>query len=133
MASLAGISITCFAASYAVALLLEASRLWFRSGVRGAAMIGFATAGLIAQSLYLLYRAVTAVGSPLASSFDWCLLAAWLLVASYLYLTYYYPRAAVGLFILPLALLLIGAAALFANREPIAPEPASQVWGAIHG
>jgi hypothetical protein len=35
-AFLSGISIVCFAASYAVALACEASRLAFRSGVRGA-------------------------------------------------------------------------------------------------
>ena len=108
---LSGISITCFASSYVIAWLLEASRLYFRSGVRGAAMVGFAGAGLLAQTLYLGYRAATDTGSPLASSFDWCLLAAWLLVAGYLYSTYYHPRAAIGLFILPLALLLIAAAA----------------------
>jgi len=33
---LSGIGITCFAASYAVALGLELTRLLFRGGVRGA-------------------------------------------------------------------------------------------------
>ena len=37
------ISVVCFAASYGVALIFEASRLWFRSGVRGITMIGFLT------------------------------------------------------------------------------------------
>ena len=45
MLSLSGVSTICFAGSYAVALLLELSRLVFRSGVRGALMIGFAAAG----------------------------------------------------------------------------------------
>ena len=56
---LSGISIVCFAASYAVALGCEASRLLFRSGVRGMVMVGFAAAGLIAHTLFLLWRAVT--------------------------------------------------------------------------
>ena len=30
-------------------------------------------------------------------------------------------------------LALVGAAGLLADREPIAPEPASKVWGIIHG
>ncbi len=69
----------------------------------------------------------------LASSFDWCLLAAWLLVAGYFYATYYHPRAGIGLVVLPLALLLIGAAAGLADREPLARAGASQLWGMIHG
>ena len=76
-ALVSGISVTCFAASYAVAWALEISRLFFRSGVRGAVMIGFAAAGLLAQTLYLAYRAAQAPASPLSSNFDWCLLAAW--------------------------------------------------------
>jgi ABC-type transport system involved in cytochrome c biogenesis permease subunit len=127
------ISITCFAASYLVAWLLELSRLLFRSGVRGAIMVGFAAAGFVAQTLYLSYRAAQSATLPLSSSFDWYLLAAWMLAGLYLYLTYYYPRTAVGLFLWPLVLGLIAAAAWFADRQPIAPEPASQVWGVIHG
>jgi len=130
---LSGISVTCFAASYAVAWLLELSRLFFRSGVRGAVMVGFAAAGWAAQSMFLGYRAVHAASSPLSSTYDWYLLAAWLLVVGYFYLTYYYPRATVGLFVLPLVLGLIGAAAFLADPRPFAPEPASRVWGAVHG
>ncbi len=54
-----GISVVCFAASYAVALACEASRLVFRSGVRGAVMVGFAAAGLFAHTLFLGWRAAT--------------------------------------------------------------------------
>jgi hypothetical protein len=132
-AFVSGIGITCFAASYAVAWALEVSRLFFRSGVRGAVMIGFAAAGLLAQTLYLAYRAAQAPLSPLSSNFDWCLVAAWMLAVGYFYLMYYHPRAVIGLFMLPLVLALVGGAALFADREPLASEPASQVWGAIHG
>lgn len=127
------ISITCFAASYALAWLLELSRLLFRSGVRGALLVGFAVAGFVAQTLYLGYRAAQSSSLPLSSSFDWYLLAAWLLVAFYLYVTWYHPRTPLGLFLWPLVLGLIAAATWFADRQPIAPEPASQVWGMIHG
>lgn len=132
-AMISHISITCFAASYLVAWLLELSRLWFRSGVRGALLVAFAVAGFLAQTLYLGYRAAQSSSLPLSSSFDWYLLAAWMLVAFDLYLTYYHPRAAIGLYLWPLVLALIGAATWFADRQPIAPEPASQVWGMIHG
>jgi len=128
---ISGITTFCFAASYAVALALEATRLWFRSGVRSAVMLGFAGAGLLAHTLYLYQRASEAHETPLSSSYDWHLLAAWLLVGIYLYLTYYHPRAAIGLFLLPLVLALIGAAQL-ASREPLDTAPAARIWGIVH-
>ena len=54
---LSGVSTICFAASYAVALALEISRLLFRSGVRRLVMLGFAGAGLVAHTAFLYYRA----------------------------------------------------------------------------
>ena len=130
---LSGVSILCFAASYTVAFVLEVSRLVFRSGVRGAVMLGFAGAGLLAHSALLYYRAVEEAGLPLSSEQDWYLLAAWFVVAVYLYLVYYHPHIQFGLFLLPLALGLIGAGRYLADSEPFARGPASQVWGAIHG
>jgi hypothetical protein len=105
-AFLSGISVFCFVASYAVALACEASRLVFRSGVRGAVMVAFAAAGLLAHTLFLGWRAVNAAAMPLSSPFDWYLLAAWLLAAGYLYLTVINPRTPVGLFMLPVVLAL---------------------------
>jgi len=130
---LAGISITCFAASYLVAWALELSRLFFRSGVRGALMLGFAGAGVVAQTLFLAYRATTVPGAPLSSEFDWYLIAAWCLAVTYLYLTIYHPRTAFGLFVLPLVLVLIAIAHLFSDPTPFPRTEAAQVWGAIHG
>ena len=72
-----------------MAWVLELSRLLFRSTIRRAVMIGFAAAGMLAQTLYLGYRAQSAAASPLSSNFDWCLVAAWMLVGAYLYLSYY--------------------------------------------
>ncbi len=130
---LSGVSILCFAASYAIALVLEVSRLAFRSGVRGAVMLGFAGAGLFAQTVFLYYRALETAGPPLSSERDWWLLAAWALVAAYLYLVYYHPRAHFGLFLLPLALALIAVGTFLADPEPFARGPASQAWGLVHG
>ncbi|MDZ7618941.1 MAG: hypothetical protein U1E05_18195, partial [Patescibacteria group bacterium] len=93
---LAGVQIICFTASYAAALALEASRMVFRSGVRGAIMLGFAGAGLVAHTAFLYHRAVKMPGSPLSSEQDWCLVAAWLLVVVYLYLVWYHPRHGFG-------------------------------------
>lgn len=132
---LSGVSIVCFASSYAIVLALEISRLFFRSGVRGAMMLGFAGAGLFAHTVFLIHRAAAASGSPLSSKQDWYLLAAWSLAAVYLYLTYFHfhPKNAFGVFILPLVLGLIGVGALASGGEPFAREPASKVWAAIHG
>ncbi len=129
---LSGVSTICFAASYAVALALEASRLAFRSRVRGAAMLGFAAAGLAAHTAFLYYRAVGAAGAPLSSEKDWYLLAAWGLAAVYLYLAVAHPKVPFGLFLLPLALAMIGAAAFLASDQPLELGAASRVWGAIH-
>jgi ABC-type uncharacterized transport system permease subunit len=130
---LSGVSTICFAASYAVALALEISRLLFRSSVRGVFMLGFATAGLVAHSAFLYYRATGAAGAPLSSEKDWYLVAAWALVVVYLCLAMFHPKAPFGLFLLPLALALIAVATFLAKDVPLAREPASKIWGAIHG
>lgn len=130
---LAGISITCFAASYTVALVLEITRLFFRSGVRGALMVGFASAGLLAHALYLGYRATVEHTAPLSSEFDWYLLAAWLLTAIYLYLTIFHQHTMFGVFVLPFVLGLIAVAAWSADRTPFGVTHAARVWGQIHG
>jgi ABC-type uncharacterized transport system permease subunit len=130
---ISGIGITCFAASYAVVLALEISRLFFRSGVRWAAMVAMAAAGMVAHTAFLGYRAVHAEGSPLSSKEDWYLIAAWVLAGAYLWLTCLRPRNAFGVFLLPFVLGLIGVGALLADAAPFAREPASAVWGAIHG
>lgn len=126
------ISVFCFAASYGVSLALEATRFWFRSGVRGAVMLGFAAAGLAAHSMFLVVRARDASSIPLSSAFDWYLLAAWLLAASYMYLALHQRQSAIGVFLLPVVLGLIGLSQ-FADRQPFSREPASYAWGMIHG
>ncbi len=132
MQFISGISLLCFAASYAVAWMLEVSQLIRPSRTRTVLMIGFVAAGLLAHTLYLGYRAFELSASPLSSSFDWALVAAWLLMGAYVYLAYYYPKAALGLYMLPLVLVLVGLAAL-ADRTPFAPDSASRIWGAVHG
>jgi ABC-type uncharacterized transport system permease subunit len=133
------VSIICFAASYAIVLALEMTRLLFRSGIRGAIMLAFAGAGLFAHTVYLFYRilesykAAGSAGAPLSSKQEWCLLAAWFLAIVYLYLTCYHPRVPFGLFILPLVLGLIAVGTFVADPRPSAREPASAAWGLVHG
>jgi ABC-type uncharacterized transport system permease subunit len=129
---LSGISITCFASSYAIVLLLELTRPLFRSGLRGAVMLGFACAGLFAHTVYLGNRAASAAGPPLSTERDWYLLAAWGLAAVYLYLIYRHRNTVLGLSVLPLVLVLLGVAAFAADPNPFA-APASRIWGVVHG
>ncbi|HEY4761886.1 MAG TPA: cytochrome c biogenesis protein CcsA [Thermoguttaceae bacterium] len=130
---LSGVSIICFASSYAIVLAMEVSRLLFRSGVRGAIMLGWAGAGLFAHTAFLYYRAINTAGLPLSSWQDWYLVTAWLLMVVYLYLLFFHAHTSIGLFILPLVLGLIAMAALVVSPEPFAREPASMIWGVIHG
>lgn len=129
---ISGISLVCFAASYAVAWAMELTNVWAPRRVPRLLTVVFVVAGFLAHTLYLGYRVVEFSASPLSSSFDWCLVAAWLLIVAYFYLAWYHPRAGLGVYMLPLALALVAAASL-ADRRPFEAEPASQVWGAVHG
>jgi hypothetical protein len=132
---MSGITITCFAASYAVALLLEITRLFFRAPVRLAVILAFAAAGLFAQTVYLWMLAQREVAGKVlfASWYDWCLLAAWTLAAVYLFLTVTHPRMPLGIFLLPVTLLLIGAAYLARETPPFPRGQTLVVWGTAHG
>lgn len=130
-----GIQVFCFVASYSVALALEATRLWFKSGVRGAIMVGFAAAGLVAHTWFLVNEAAKdpAIGAPLSNWFDWYLAAAWALAVAYLYLTRAHPRTPVGLFLLPVILALIGVAHRFRGTPDFSRDAALTLWGWAHG
>jgi ABC-type uncharacterized transport system permease subunit len=131
-----GISITCFAASYAVSLSLEVSRLFFRASIRFFVIVGFTAAGLLAHTLYLAVRAQSAVAgrgiAPLASWYDFCLVAAWVLAAAYLIWCVRRPQNAVGVFLLPLVLALIGLAVLSRDVTPFPEQTALYAWRLVH-
>ena len=131
---LSGISLLCFTASYGVALALELTRLMFRSGIRGAVMLLFAAAGITAHTLYLIAQAMqTSPGMlPLSSWSNWYLLAAWLLAVVYIYLTFYHAHNPIGLFLLPLVLLLIAGSYAAQNEAPPPAGQAKTVWLWIH-
>lgn len=124
------ITVFCFTASYAVALALEAVSAWRRFGVHRPVLLGFAGAGLFAHAAYLVVRAQE-VTPPLSSPADWCLLAGLVLAAIYTVVAFLSPRQAIGVFLLPVVLGLIGLARI-ASKVPIAPERASQFWGQTH-
>ncbi len=129
---LTNISTVCFAVCYAIALVIELAGMKVQIAWRRGWLLVATVAGLIAQSLYLWARASEPAAAPLSSPAEWLVLAAWVLVLVYLGALVNIPRAASGIFLLPIVLALI-AASLLASDTPIAAERASQFWGRLHG
>ncbi len=127
------VGIICFAASYFVALLLEVSRFFFRSGFRGAVMFGFAAAGWVAHSAYLYHQIVFRNGHMFDSVQGWLFAVAWVIAALYLYLAIYFPKTPFGLFLLPLSLISIVAGTFFADTSPFPADSVGQTWRIVHG
>jgi len=112
------VSLFCFFASYLLALALEAAQLWRRSAVVHWVAWGVATAGLVAQTVYLVMRVrQTSLPPLLSSTHDWLLVLSWLAVVMYLFVQLVNPRVSLGVFVLPVVLLLVGSAR-FVSREP---------------
>ena len=135
---LSGITITCFAASYGVSLVLEVSRLFFRTAVRVPVIYAFAGAGLFAHTSYLITRTRSEIAAgrgipPLSSWYDFCLLAAWMLVVAYLIIGIRRPQNAVGIFFLPLILALIGVAVPLYETASFRTQTALGFWRSVHG
>jgi ABC-type uncharacterized transport system permease subunit len=129
------VTIVCFLASYLVALALELGRLLGRSRISRFVMLGFGLAGFVAHTLYLLNRSQQTHLPPLlASTHDWMLVLAWVLVLFYLFLALVQKELAVGMFALPVVLLLV-ISAYFLNQEPnteFTVELARRHWGMLH-
>ncbi|MCA9238733.1 MAG: cytochrome c biogenesis protein CcsA [Planctomycetales bacterium] len=121
----------CFVASYAVALSMELVGLVRRVGWRRMVMLGFAFAGVFAHVVFLVNQTRDST-APLASPAEWSSVAALTLACIYLFSSFTTPRQAIGLFLLPLVLLLLGVSAL-ASDEPFATQRASIFWGRVHG
>ncbi|MCA9117985.1 MAG: cytochrome c biogenesis protein CcsA [Planctomycetaceae bacterium] len=129
------VTVFCFLASYLVAFALEWTRLVRPMSINRIVMLGFAAAGLLAHSLYLVYRSQQTSMPPLLNStHDWTLVLAWLAVFVYLIISLVDSDLPLGLFLLPLVLILIGIAYLVSD-EPNALRPATgeAVRTAIHG
>lgn len=127
-----GISIVCFAASYAVGLVVELLAATWRTGWRRGALLGATAAGIVAHSLYLAYHGTHfRTLSPLSAA-EWLLLVAWVLAVVYFAALFYLPRTPTGLVLLPIVLgLVIGSR--WASTEPLAAERTFQFWGILHG
>lgn len=129
------ISVTCFAASYAIGMANEVLRVfWPKRWVRWLAT-GAALAGLAAQTLFLLAIVVANRRLPIETQFESLITVSWLVTLVYLYLLLRDRRLGAGLFILPVSLGLILFAAGLSDRgfrPPIAPAK-NQVIAVSHG
>ena len=130
------ITVTCFAASYAVALVLEVSRVFFHAHFRRAIRIGFMAAGMFAHIVYLVMQnrlEFNASGVWMGSWFGWCMAAAWLLAAAYLWIAFRQSQSVIGLFLLPLVLALIFVGYQFDDLARFSTNEARSVWNMVHG
>jgi ABC-type transport system involved in cytochrome c biogenesis permease subunit len=129
-----GVTLVCFASSYAVALGLEVLHLFQPRRVVRYLALSFGAAGLIAQTIYLAMQR-----PALIWQFGVMLFLAWILAVFYLFGSLHHRRIAWGVFVLPVILGLIGLAAAFGRpdktegRTDLLPLSDEHFWGQIHG
>ncbi|MEC9002485.1 MAG: hypothetical protein VX644_03865 [Planctomycetota bacterium] len=134
MTWLSQVSETCFTACYALVMVLEISRLFFRVAVRHALVLAITVAGLFAHIVWFCLSARTTTTTPLVSWYGWCMLIALALVFVYLWLRIQYPEKSVGLFLLPMVIGVIGTALVFlSDQEPIVTKASLSFWSILHG
>jgi ABC-type transport system involved in cytochrome c biogenesis permease subunit len=130
------VTIFCFGASYAVALVLEIIQFVWPRTVQRVLGTGFGAAGLLAHTLYLGFHPPS-----LSSQSGSMLFLAWILGVFYFYGSIHHGRLAWGIFVLPLvlALVLLGSGTFSASGTDTA-EPmgyrtlyGEHFWGVIHG
>jgi ABC-type transport system involved in cytochrome c biogenesis permease subunit len=135
MEFIAGITLFCISASYAVALAVEVVHLFWPRSVQRLIRAGFGAAGLLAHTL-LLARILFLQPAPLslAETSASMLFVAWILAVFYLYGSIHHRKQAWGVFTLPLVLGLVGLAALFYPEPPPSnPKATSESLGLVHG
>ncbi len=144
---MSGVGVLCFAASYAIAFLLECvsvalGRLRCHSPLankhlRAWAVTVWAVAGFAAHSAYLFHRQAI-LRNAIDSAESFFLVTAWGLVLLYLHLRCFRPKIPFGLIIWPLVLGLIwiGVAAAPTEGADLAPDgavaPVVVMWKRIH-
>jgi ABC-type uncharacterized transport system permease subunit len=128
------ITIFCFGASYAVALLCELAQLLLPGRVWRYLGLGFGGAGLLAHTLFVVVQPLKLV-TPMGS----LLFLAWILAVFYLYGSVHHRKVAWGLFVLPLVLGLTVLAGLHAEvldgarRGDLFSFHGPHFWGMVHG
>jgi len=106
------VHVYCFLTCYVVAMALEWSRLHRPSNVKRVATLLAMTVGFVAQTIYLFDRARVVDLPPLLNStHDWLLVLGWMVVLLFLFLSVLDRRLGIGLFLIPLVLILVSASA----------------------
>jgi len=131
---LENVSHACFGLSYLVALACEAARLRWPSRPLRLAGLGWAAAGLLAHSGFLLMQ------HPTPAAPEGSLLGvAWVLAVFSLYGSVHHARQAWAVFVLPVVLGLVGLSFSYTpagGELALAPPPwlsGARVWGSLHG
>jgi len=126
------VSLFCYLASYAVALALELTQFLRRSPALRWSAMAFTAAGFVAHTAYLIVRSRHHDLPPLLGSpHDWLLVFAWMMVALYLGVQIWNPLLSLGVFALPLILLMVGASE-FVSMRAVSPVPGLRFWGMLH-
>lgn len=135
---LSGVTLTCFSLSYFLVLLLELSRLVWRVPLRMVALWIMLVLGLFTHAAYLWnigFRQMQEIGTSglLSSWHDWSLIAAFGLALTYTALLWKRPDTSVGMFILPLIMMLIGLSWTVESATPFPRQTTVNIWGLVHG
>lgn len=130
------VHLICFLSSYGIAFVLELSRLWQAKHWQRWAAVLCTFAGLVAQTEYLLGRSMQSQLPPLLSSgHDWLLVSTWLIIVIYLIYSLKVMKRegynSLGLFVLPVVLLLVVAAA-FLDDAPSKAGQDERFWTMLH-
>lgn len=129
------ISIVCFAASYAVALGLEVSRVFFRARHRKMLILSISLAGFFAHTVYLVLQTGLELGWGgvwFEGWSGWCLTAAWGLMAAYLWVFFRKPQSVLGIFLLPVILALTLVGGWLDSAGTFSPAQARSIWNMLH-
>lgn len=132
---------TCFLVAYALVLCFELGR-WVGLSPLGKLrlmklLVVTTAIGLITHTLYLLDRvflsAISDESWRLAFSWhDWGILSAWTLAIAYAWLLLRRSESWIGLFVLPLLLVLIGGSISVPN-QPLSHTSSASLWLIVHG
>ncbi len=131
---LTGVSLTCFLFSYLIVLFLELVRLFYRFPARHFLVLTGMLAGLLAHTIFLGNEILGAGSDRLLNNwFQWVSLGAWGLALTCTVLMARNRDGNVGLFLIPMILILLGLAALLRGGQPFVSTNAVTLWGRVHG
>lgn len=131
---LTGISLTCFLFSYLLVLILELVRLVYPFPARHIIAVTGMTAGLIAHTIFLGNELISNQSMRLLSNwFQWAAFGAWGLALVGTVLMARNRDGNIGLFLIPMVLILIGVAIILRDTRPFASESAINILSRVHG